>query len=82
MEEGDFSAEDGGAASEGHSVAKGTPATSVEGWDTGPSTAWDEVGHQGGTVRINSTCASLKLTAPKCLQKGAVIIIIKSVCDS
>lgn len=73
MEEGDFSAEDGGAASEGHSVAKGTPATSVEGWDTGPSTARDEVGHQGGTVQINSICALLKLTAAKCFQKRAVI---------
>lgn len=73
MEEGDFSAEDGGAASEGHSVAKVTPATSVEGWDTGPLTARDEVGHQGATVQINGICASLKLTAPKCFQKGAVI---------
>lgn len=66
MEEADFSAEDGGAASEGHSVAKGTRATSVEGWDTGPSTAPDEVGHQGGTVQINSTCALLLFVISSC----------------
>lgn len=43
MELEDFLAEEGGADSEGGSTDKGTPATSVEGPDTGPSTARDQV---------------------------------------
>lgn len=39
----DILAEEGGGDSEGRSVARVTPATSVEGLDTGPSTARDEV---------------------------------------
>lgn len=39
----DILAEEGGVDSEGHSVVRVTPATSVEGPDTGPSTARDEV---------------------------------------
>lgn len=39
----DILAEGGGVDSEGHSVVRVTPATSVEGPDTGPSTARDEV---------------------------------------
>lgn len=41
----DFLAEEGGADSEGHSVARETPATSAGALDTGPSTARDEVIH-------------------------------------
>lgn len=41
----DILAEDGEEASEGGSVDRVTPATSVEGPDTGPSTARDEVTH-------------------------------------
>lgn len=39
----DILAEEGGVDSEGHSVVRVTPATSVEGPDTGPWTARDEV---------------------------------------
>lgn len=39
----DTLAEEGGVASEGASVGRGTRATSVEGRDTGPSTARDKV---------------------------------------
>lgn len=39
----DTLAEEGGGASEGASAGRGTPATSVERRDTGPSTARDEV---------------------------------------
>lgn len=38
-------AEEGGEDSEGGSVARVTPATSVEGPDTGPSTAKEQVIH-------------------------------------
>lgn len=43
MEVVDFLAEGGEVASEGASIARGIPATSVEGRDTGPWTARDEV---------------------------------------
>lgn len=43
MEEEDIGAEDEGGASEGASVGRRTPATAVEGADTGLSTAGDEV---------------------------------------
>lgn len=39
----DTLAEEGGVDSEGGTVGRGTPATSVERRDTGPSTARDEV---------------------------------------
>lgn len=47
MEVVDTSAEEGGVDSEGGSVGRGTPATSVEGRDTGPSTAGDQVKTKG-----------------------------------
>lgn len=43
MEVVDTLAEEGGVDSEGGSVGRGTHASSVEGRDTGPSTARDEV---------------------------------------
>lgn len=43
MEVVDILAEEGGGDSEGGSVAKATPASSVEQLDTGPSTAREEV---------------------------------------
>lgn len=43
MEVVDTLAEEEGVDSEGGSVGRGTPATSVERRDTGPSTARDEV---------------------------------------
>lgn len=43
MEAADFLAEEGGAVSEGGSVVRETPATSVGVLDTGPLTARDEV---------------------------------------
>lgn len=39
----DILAEGGGVDSEGGSIARVTPATNVEGRDTGPTTARDEV---------------------------------------
>lgn len=52
----DFLAEDGGVDSEGGSVARVTPATSVEGPDTGPSTARDEVIQSDARSRIKDCC--------------------------
>lgn len=50
MAEEDISAGDGEADSGGRSVARGTPATSVEQQATGPSTARDEVRQRGETA--------------------------------
>lgn len=48
----DTLAEDGEADSGGGSAGRGTPATSVEGRDTGPSTARDQVVlHEGKGAR-------------------------------
>lgn len=49
----DFLAEEGGEDSEGGSVARVTPATSVEGPDTGPWTARDKVIQSDAYSQIN-----------------------------
>ena len=48
----DFLAEEGGVDSEEGSIGRETPATSVEGRDTGPSTARDEVMHSDACSQI------------------------------
>lgn len=52
MEVVDTLAEEGGVDSEGGSVGRGTHATSVEGQDTGPSTARDEVMPHGANATM------------------------------
>ncbi len=65
-------AEDGGVDSEGGSVGRVTPATSVEGPDTGPSTARDEVTQSDAHSRIKD-CRIL-LVAKKLMRQTEISI--------